>query len=351
MLGILMVLQRADGGNTIYFMGRVVGSGGWLYFPLLYLLKEPLPTLVIVVTALILALWWMWKTARAAHWHVLPRIFDYVRVNITEFTMGSFIVLYWGYSMHSTLNIGIRHIIPTLPFIYILSAGVWKKWIVRFDLPATASIFTIAATMAKSMVVAFVKYGILVLLLAWLFCETLFAAPHFLSYFNELGGGTMNGYHYVTDSNYDWGQDLLRLQAWIDTYNTCVDPRTTSSNPMICPANIEKNLGSAPIDKIGVDYFGGGNPQYYLGKEEVNWSSSKGDPSMQGVHWLAVSVNTLEGAIQPLAEGQTRNASDSYSWLTVSPSAATWHGQRSPTGLPDRHIDLCLPLTVKKYRS
>jgi hypothetical protein len=317
MLGILMVLQRADGGNTIYFMGRVVGSGGWLYFPLLYLLKEPLPTLVIVVTALILALWWMWKTARAAHWHILPRIFDYVRVNITEFTMGSFIVLYWGYSMHSTLNIGIRHIIPTLPFIYILSAGVWKKWIVRFDLPATASIFTIAATMAKSMVVAFVKYGILVLLLAWLFCETLFAAPHFLSYFNELGGGTMNGYHYVTDSNYDWGQDLLRLRAWVDTYNTCVDPRTTSSNPMICPANIEKNLGSAPIDKIGVDYFGGGNPQYYLGKKEVNWSSSKGDPSMQGVHWLAVSVNTLEGAIQPLAEGQTRNASDSYSWLTA----------------------------------
>ena len=38
---------------------------------------------------------------------------------------------------------------------------------------------------------------------------------------------------------------------------------------------------------------------------------------MQGVHWLAVSVNTLEGAIQPLAEGQTRNASDSYSWLTA----------------------------------
>ena len=48
MLGILMVFQRVDGGNTIYFMGQVVGSGGWTYFPLLFLLKEPIPTLIIV---------------------------------------------------------------------------------------------------------------------------------------------------------------------------------------------------------------------------------------------------------------------------------------------------------------
>ena len=43
-LGVLMVLQRVGAGNTIYFMGHVVGSGGWIYFPLLFLLKEPLPT-------------------------------------------------------------------------------------------------------------------------------------------------------------------------------------------------------------------------------------------------------------------------------------------------------------------
>ena len=137
MLGILMVLQRADGGNTIYFLGHVVSSGGWIYFPLLYLVKEPLPTLIIVVMALILALCLDVENGprgALAHLASYPRL---ISVNFAEFTMGSFIVLYWGYSMHSPLNIGIRHIIPTLPFIYILAAGVWKKWIVRFDLPAS----------------------------------------------------------------------------------------------------------------------------------------------------------------------------------------------------------------------
>ena len=135
------------------------------------------------------------------------------------------------------------------------------------------------------------KYCVLIVLLVWLFCETLFAAPYFLSYFNELGGGIPNGYHYATDSNYDWGQDLLRLQAWVNAH--------------------------PEVDKIAVDYFGGGNPGYYLGAKEINWSSAKGNPADQGIHWLAVSVNTLEIATQPLAKDETRNAGDSYAWLTA----------------------------------
>ena len=302
-LGVLMVLQRVGAGNTIYFMGRVVGSGGWIYFPLLFLLKEPLPTILIVATALILALWWMWKKARASHGRVLGNISDYISVNFAEFTMASFVVLYGGYAVHSSLNLGVRYLIPIIPFIFILSAGVWKKWVMHFDLSRAATTFDMAAAMAKSVAVSLVKYSILVILLAWLFCETLFAAPYFLSYFNEIGGGVANGYHYATDSNYDWGQDLLRLQAWV------------SAHP--------------EVDKIAVDYFGGGNPKYYLGAKEIDWSSSKGDPTDQNIHWLAVSVNTLEIATQPLAQGQTRSASDSYSWLT-----ALWQPQPGMGNIP-----------------
>ena len=122
--------------------------------------------------------------------------------------------------------------------------------------------------------------------------------------FAQPGGGVQGGYHFVTDSNYDWGQDLLRLQSWVN------------DNPQ--------------VDKIAVDYFGGGDPQYYLGNKEVNWSSAQGNPAAQGIHWLAVSVNTLELATQPLAPGNTRHASDTYSWLTAlrSPADATgtWLG-------------------------
>jgi 4-amino-4-deoxy-L-arabinose transferase-like glycosyltransferase len=302
LLGILMVFQRVAGGNTIYFLGHVANDGGSLYFPLLFLLKEPLPALVIVFVALWLAIVWAIRREPRGGRRRGRRILDYLGVNFAEFAMISFIVLYWGYSVRSTLNIGVRHLLPTLPFIFILSAGVWKKWIMRVRRPemhglSLASIVSTAGSIARSFVKSFLKYLFLVFLLAWLLFETLFAAPYFLSYFNELGGGVPNGYHYVTDSNYDWGQDLLRLQSW---------------------ATAHPEAG-----KIAVDYFGGGDPSYYLGAREVDWSSSKGNPADQGIHWLAVSVNTLEQATQPLAPGQTRNASDTYSWLTALRPPAT----------------------------
>jgi hypothetical protein len=312
LLGLLMVLQRADAGNTIYFLGHVVVSGGWTYFPTLYLLKEPIPVIVIVIVGLFLALWTAFQTAKNARFRVLKPILDYIGLNLPEFTMGSFIVLYWGYSMHSPLNIGIRHIIPTLPFIYILAAGIWKKWIGSYKLNISNTTYisnqtykTYLANMTNTLssFAAALKYLLLILLVIWLAFETFFTAPYFLSYFNEFAGGTMNGYHYVTDSNYDWGQDLLRLQSWVNAH--------------------------PEVDKIAVDYFGGGNPKYYLGNKEVDWNSAMGNPADNStnrtyesngtypdIHWLAVSVNSLEGAIQPLGPGQTRNASDTYSWLT-----------------------------------
>jgi hypothetical protein len=315
-LGILMVLQRADGGNTIYFLGHVAQSGGWIYFPTLFLLKEPISTLIIVLFGLILAIWWIVKRTLKNRSQGGPtvgqRMLDYLTLHFGEFSMASFIVLYWGYSMRSPLNIGIRHLMPTIPLIFILAVVVWRQWIAKLNFGAISAngmitldaMMSSLATLTRSFAASLVKYLVLILLLAWLLLETLFAAPHFLSYFNEFGGGVWGGYHFVTDSNYDWGQDMLRLQAW------------ASANPQ--------------ADTIAVDYFGGGNPKYYLGNREIDWSSSMGNPADKGIHWLAVSVNTLEGDIQPLAPGNTRNASDTYSWLTAlrSPADATgtWLG-------------------------
>jgi hypothetical protein len=306
-LGVLMALQRVDGGNTIYFLGAVRGDGGWIYFPMLFLLKEPVPTLIIVFLALALAAWWTIKKTLKRKSTGGPtigrRMLDYLTNHFGEFSLASFIVLYWGYSMHSPLNIGIRHILPTIPLIFILAAAVWKKWITTLNFSAMTFSGSFTA-LARSFATSVIKYIFLILLLAWLLLETLFAAPYFLSYFNEFGGGVMGGYHFVTDSNYDWGQDLLRLQSWVN------------ANPQ--------------VGTIAVDYFGGGDPEYYLGAKAVPWSSSMGNPAAQGIHWIAVSVNTLEIATQPLAPGSIRNASDTYSWLTAlrppSEATGTWLG-------------------------
>ena len=40
LFGLLMVMQRASGGNTVYFLGEISASGWKHYFPVAYFLKE-----------------------------------------------------------------------------------------------------------------------------------------------------------------------------------------------------------------------------------------------------------------------------------------------------------------------
>ena len=102
-----------------------------------------------------------------------------------------------------------------------------------------------------------------------------------------------NGYKIATDSNYDWGQDLKRLRDW--TY--------------------ENN-----VQKIYLDYFGGGSPKYYLGDKFVPWWSSRGAPrtptesSGQPIYF-AVSLNSLAGSqAKPIGDIKIK-PEDTYSWL------------------------------------
>lgn len=264
LLGVLMVMQRSSGGNTGYFLGEVSASGWWYYFPTLFVLKEPIPSLILIGLALLLGIWRILK----AKSYKLKAIFDYLGLHFPEFAMISFVIFYWIYSIKSPLNIGIRHILPTMPFIYILIAGSIKKWI--------------NGGKAK------IKIILIAILTIWYLAETLFVYPHFLSYFNQFAGGTNNGYRYAVDSNYDWGQDLKRLAKWANNNN---------------------------IKKIGVDYFGGGNPKYYLGDKTEYWQSVKNNPKYEDIEWLAVSINTIQNAFGKLHPGQNRNPEDKYQWL------------------------------------
>ena len=120
----------------------------------------------------------------------------------------------------------------------------------------------------------------------WLALEVILVFPHYLSYFNEIAGATANGYKYAVDSNYDWGQDLKRLIRYVE---------------------------KKKIAKIGVDYFGGGSPKYYLGEKFIPWWSSRGEPPKNT--WLAVSASFLQSAFGETTKGFTRKPEDSYEWL------------------------------------
>ena len=270
LLGVLMVMQRSSGGNTGYFLGEVSAVGWWYYFPVLFILKESIPSLILMGLALLLGIWNIVKKVKSQKSKVKSAFMDYLGLHFPEFAMISFVIFYWLYSIKSPLNIGIRHILPTMPFIYILTTGALKKWINGARL----------------------KKFLIAVLMVWFLTETLLAYPHFLSYFNQFAGGINNGYRYAVDSNYDWGQDLKRLENFV-------------KNP---PAG-EK------VNKIAVDYFGGGNPKYYLKDKVEYWQSAKGNPKDYGINWLAISVGYIQSASGRLHPSQSRNPEDEYQWL------------------------------------
>jgi len=286
MLGVLMVIQRATGGNTGYFMNEVSAAGWWYYFPVVFFYKEPLPSLILLGFALLLGIGSFLKNFRGPA-SLKDRFFTYVNLNFAEFSMLSFIVLYWAYSMKSPLNIGIRHVLPTIPLMYIIAAGRIKRW-TRQDFDFTQGLFRNLMTAIVGMVKSSFKTAAVIFFVVWYIAESLLTGPYFISYFNTLAGGTPNGYRIVTDSNYDWGQDLKRLAQFTEEHN---------------------------IDKIAVNYFGGGSVHYYLGDKAVDWNSTMGDPKQEGIEWLAISINNLQNAIAPTAPGFYRKPEDEYPWL------------------------------------
>lgn len=270
-LGLAMVLQRAVGGNTTYFLGEINNTGYPFYFPIVYFIKETLTLHILTLTALFFGLWQFGKK-RFYQWNNFNIL---LQQNIAQVLMLSFIALYWYSSLRSILNIGVRHLLPTFAFIFLLVAQQISLWLENNEID-------------KNRLVQFLKYAFLVILIVWQIVSVVSVYPSFLAYFNESVGGPVNGYKYVADSNLDWGQDLKRLTAWVNDNK---------------------------IDKIYLDFFGGALPEYYLGNKFMPWW---GDRSPQDIKedggWLAISATFLQGGRGKLASGFYDRAGY-YDWL------------------------------------
>jgi hypothetical protein len=262
LFGPAWMFKRVSGGNGAYFLGKV-GNGFTAYFPVVFGIKETLPFLFLIIFSLGYAIKQMFS--RSAFPKIKDRLANFLRKSVVEYALVGFIVLYAFLSIRGGLNIGFRHLFPILPFAYLL---VSKKVFdfIRGKHAVTKKTLRIAS----------------IFLLVWIVSIPVFSYPSYTSYFNESIGGSQNGYKYVTDSNTDWGQDLNRLKIYLD------------NNPQ--------------IDKIRVDYFGGGNPKQLLGNRYVQWWDSM-RPVEKG--WYAISTNFMQGSIYDIAH---KTPQDSYMW-------------------------------------
>jgi hypothetical protein len=171
--GIFRLTPYFKEGHLNYFWGRYSHTGWFLYFITAFLLKTPIPFLGVGISGLFL-----WK-----------RMDPHSRAFLLSGCLWP-VGLIFVVSSFSSIQVGIRHILPVYPFLCL--------WV-------GAVLATLWDTARKSIQKVVIFLGI------WYIAGTVFAFPRYLSYFNESIGPSANGYRYLVDSNLDWGQGLKSL--------------------------------------------------------------------------------------------------------------------------------------------
>jgi hypothetical protein len=169
-----LVYVKAHASRETFFLGKQVPHGVWYYFPVTLSIKTTLPFLLFVFVSLV----------SLSFWRRYLREYVFLAIPVAMFL---------GAAMMSSMNIGIRHILPIFPFLIVLAAaaGAWYA--------SRARVFAI--------VCALLLFGHVA---SYLHCY-----PNEIAYANEAWGGPQQLYHHLGDSNLDWGQSLYAVRDYV----------------------------------------------------------------------------------------------------------------------------------------
>ncbi|MFA6587767.1 MAG: phospholipid carrier-dependent glycosyltransferase [Patescibacteria group bacterium] len=183
--GLALVINHDYWGHLAYLDGQYSNFGWWYYFPAAFLVKTPFATLIIFLLSLIAL-------------SISIKNLDSKKFQQILWIPLVSALLYFLWSLTSHINLGLRHIYPVYPPIFIL-VGIFIASVLKFS----NKILKITA------------------LLIFIFYTTtsFLAYPNYTAYFSELIGGSNNGPNYLVDSNIDWGQDLKKLKNFLTENN------------------------------------------------------------------------------------------------------------------------------------
>jgi 4-amino-4-deoxy-L-arabinose transferase-like glycosyltransferase len=177
-LGILAVKQHDERGHGAYLLGRNSTKGWWDYFPIALGVKTPIPLLIFFAIGAGLLI------------HERRRL---------ELLLIVAAIL--AYCMTSSINIGVRHVLPLYPLLAIVGA-YGAVWLMDRPLPRGEG-------GSRAQRGSRVRAALASIVLMWLVAGSALAHPDYLPWFNALAG--REPYRVLVDSNFDWGQDVLRL--------------------------------------------------------------------------------------------------------------------------------------------
>jgi hypothetical protein len=247
--GIRAILTKSASQSPNYLLGQINDRGWWYYFIVATLVKTPLPTLI---------LWLLGCTRRPGR----PALFLLLPAALYFLTLTT-----------SSLNIGYRHTLPLLPLLAVHTGQIVNR---KSQIANRKSRIT-------HHVLRFTFYVLPFTLVLWLVLNTLLIYPHFLPFFNAIGGGPEGGWRVLADSNIDWGQDLKGLKAYMDAHE---------------------------IERVKLSWFGSAYPERYgivydplpgvgFGSHFELWSDPPFDRHAPEPGVYAISATNLVGAVFP----------------------------------------------------
>jgi 4-amino-4-deoxy-L-arabinose transferase-like glycosyltransferase len=238
--GIAFQSEHASHGHATFLLGQYSNSGWWYYFIVAFLLKTPIPMIVLlaIVTVRLLA------RRRETTWIDQGFLVVPAAVVFTFFSI-------------EHQSIGLRYVLPMYPFLFV--------WASEAASPARLN--------------GLRKIGLLAVLVGWYVVESWWIHPHYLAYFNEIAGGPANGYKYLVDSNLDWGQDLKGLGRYMQEHSI---PQVTLSY-----------FGSDAPQRYGISY--NWLPSFVL--DDPHPGLLRHLQPVTG--WVAISATNLQGVYFP----------------------------------------------------
>ena len=177
--GLTDVVILSHQGRVMYLFGKVYPRGHWFYFPSAFVIKMTLGFLLLLLLA---------PFARVIRGSERRREVLFLAVPA---------VAYAAITMMSKLDIGIRHLMPVMPFLFVLSGA--------------AAVNLASRSRGWAWAVA--------VLLCLEAGSSLHAFPNYLPYSNEIFGGPSRTYLVLSDSNVGWGGGLKALAAYIHQHH------------------------------------------------------------------------------------------------------------------------------------
>jgi len=182
--GIVRQVTHNLRGHGVYLLGRTDPRSLWWYFPVLMTLKFSVPVLLAPLAWLGLRRLAPRRGPWYGNWALLCAL------------------ALLAFSVTCRVQIGVRFMFPLLCLAVIGTVAALTRCL---DGAASAWRWRLLAGGAAAC-------------LAWNVTQALTVWPEGLCYVNPLWGGTREGYRLTSDSNYDWGQGITELAAWLRSH-------------------------------------------------------------------------------------------------------------------------------------